>query len=619
MEEWVGGLWHRFITRAAQRSYPEAAVQLRSLERTAGILFRALGGDPGLRVTAAAEQTHGARRFWLARLAHVDETLPLAGRDEETLRLPAEIALLPERSLNRDLYLWLIAQGAALADGEAGDAGDALDARWIQTNQQASLACLAAFPGFATRYQRLVDGILALRPDPARLPADEAAAEHAIRQALRAPGSVDQLPAARRPPYPVPVWLYPVPAALDRRSANRSDQARPAAPGQRTEDARAQRRQARREDMPDGRNGLILPFRAESLLSFAEYVKVNRSHDDDPDSDPARAAQGMDQISIAQDGQDTASRVRFDLDLPAAAQDDRPLASGILLPEWDWKRQQLLPDRCSLQVLEARDATPCALPERLRMPARRLRRQLEALTPARRWLKDQPEGSELDLDACVRAYTDRLSGYTSARQGGYRSCERRERDLCCLVLADLSLSTDAWVSNEQRVIDVIQDSLWLFSEAMGATGDPFALYGFSSRRRDHIRFHRIKGFDERAGDQVRGRIGALKPGFYTRMGAPIRYATQLLARRPEAVRLLLILSDGKPNDVDHYEGRYGIEDTRMSLQAARQAGVRPFCVTIDREGEGYLPHLFGTAGYTVLRRPAELPARLPQLYAQLTA
>ena len=71
-----------------------------------------------------------------------------------------------------------------------------------------------------------------------------------------------------------------------------------------------------------------------------------------------------------------------------------------------------------------------------------LRRQLEALTPARRWLKDQPEGSELDLDACVRAYTDRLSGYTSARQGGYRSCERRERDLCCLVLADLSLIFD---------------------------------------------------------------------------------------------------------------------------------------------------------------------------------
>jgi nitric oxide reductase NorD protein len=103
------------------------------------------------------------------------------------------------------------------------------------------------------------------------------------------------------------------------------------------------------------------------------------------------------------------------------------------------------------------------------------------------------------------------------------------------------------------------------------------------------------------------------------MGAAIRYATTILAKRPEALRLLMILSDGKPNDVDHYEGRYGIEDTRMSLNAARQEGVRPFCVTIDKEGQGYLPHLFGPAGYTILRNPAELPARLPRLYAQLTA
>ena len=370
--------------------------------------------------------------------------------------------------------------------------------------------------------------------------------------------------------------------------------------------------------MPDGSNGLNLPFRAESLLSFAEYVKVNRGHDDDADDNPARAAADMDRISVAQDGTDTASKVRFDLDLPSAAQDDRPLASGILLPEWDWKKQVLKRDVCSLTVLDPRDAPPIALPSRLVRPARRLRHQLEALTPARRWLKNQPDGPELDIDACVRAFADRRTGHSVGAGGGYLSCERRERDLCCLVLADLSLSTDTWVSDEQRVIDVIRDSLWLFSEALGATGDPFGLYGFSSRKREHIRFHRIKDFDEPTDDRIRGRIGALKPGFYTRMGAAIRYSTQILAKRPESMRLLMILSDGKPNDVDHYEGRYGIEDTRMSLNAARQQGVRPFCVTIDKEGQGYLPHLFGPAGYTILRNPAELPARLPLLYAQLT-
>lgn len=613
MEEFIGGLWHRFITRAASRSHPQAAVRLADMERSAGILFRALGGDAGLRVAPAAELEHGARRSWLARLAHVDEKAALAARDEETLRLPAEIALFPERGLNRDLYLWLIAQGAALPpQGLAADT-------WIVANQQASAATLAAFPGFAVRYRRLMAAVLAERPDPKALPADEAAAERAIRQALDEPGSVSALPAARRPPTPVALWLYPAPVALDRRAGDADPAPGERRQGGKTADASDRRRQAQREDMPDGRNGLILPFRAESLLSFAEYVKVNRSHEEGDDEDPARVAADMDRIAVAQDGEDTASRVRFDLDLPSAAHDDIPLHSGILLPEWDWKKQVLKKDVCRLTMLDPRDARPCGLPPRLLAPARRLRRQLEALTPARRWLKNQPDGPELDLDACVRAYADRRTGHVAGDGGGYLSCERRERDLCCLVLADLSLSTDTWVSDEQRVIDVIRDSLWLFSEALGATGDPFGLYGFSSRRREHIRFHRIKGFDEPIDDRVRGRIAVLKPGFYTRMGAAIRQATSILARRPEALRLLMILSDGKPNDVDHYEGRYGIEDTRMSLNAAREQGVRPFCVTIDKEGQAYLPHLFGPSGYTILRNPADLPARLPGLYARLTA
>jgi nitric oxide reductase NorD protein len=185
------------------------------------------------------------------------------------------------------------------------------------------------------------------------------------------------------------------------------------------------------------------------------------------------------------------------------------------------------------------------------------------------------------------------------------------------VLADLSLSTDAWISDSHRVIDVIRDSLMLFGEALSATGDRFAFHGFSSLRRDHVRFHDIKDFAAPFDAAARGRIAALKPGYYTRMGAGIRHATKLLERQPCALRLLLILSDGKPHDMDHYEGRYGIEDTRMALVAARRAGLKPFCVTIDREGASYLPHMFGPGGFTVLRKPEELPTRLPMLYAQL--
>jgi nitric oxide reductase NorD protein len=102
------------------------------------------------------------------------------------------------------------------------------------------------------------------------------------------------------------------------------------------------------------------------------------------------------------------------------------------------------------------------------------------------------------------------------------------------------------------------------------------------------------------------------------MGAAIRHATTLLARQPSKQRLLLILTDGKPNDLDQYEGRYGIEDTRHAVLEARRQGLRPFCVTIDKNGNDYLPYLFGNSGYVVIRKPAELPHRLPLLYAQLT-
>jgi nitric oxide reductase NorD protein len=218
----------------------------------------------------------------------------------------------------------------------------------------------------------------------------------------------------------------------------------------------------------------------------------------------------------------------------------------------------------------------------------------------------------------VRLHTDRLTGQHFSGAGAYLSMNRRERDLACLVLADLSLSTDSWVSDEHRVIDVIRDSLMLFGEALTATGDQFAFYGFSSLRRDNVRFHHIKDFAAPFDGAARGRIAALKPGYYTRMGAGIRHATSLLGKQSCALRLLLILSDGKPHDMDQYEGRYGVEDTRMALIDARRAGLKPFCVTIDREGASYLPHMFGPGGFTVLRKPEELPVRLPMLYAQLT-
>lgn len=602
MEEWIGALWHRAITHVARDEYPHAAVALKDIDKRAGILFRALGGDAGLRIAPAIAQRHSATRRWLARIAGTNGKAALAGRDHETLSLPESAACFPSAALNHDLYLWLVALAAC-------DAAE--DEDWIMRNQQATLRVLERYPGLAPLYQRLVDAHIALRTMPHRLSAEDAAVERAIVQALQAPGSVAVLPEAKRSPAPVVLWLYPATQVASSPARGSLDDDAASRGGPRKSEGR---HHAKRVDATERKDGMLLLFRAESLFSWGEYVKVNRRWDDDENPDAATAARDMDTLAVTRDRETIAAQIRFDLDLPAAAQDDHALGDGILLPEWDWRRRTLISDQCRVQPLEARDAQPVELPEHLRRTAKRLRAQFSALTPARLRRHNQPDGEAIDLDAYVRAMGTPADGRET---GCYVDCVRGERDLACLVLADLSLSTDAWVSDESRVIDVVKDSLLLFSEAMTATGDRFALYGFSSRTREHVRLHVLKNFADRYDAGVRGRINAIKPGFYTRMGTAIRFANEVLAEEPARVKLLLLLTDGKPHDLDHYDGRYGIEDTRMSWLEARRSGIRPFCVTIDPRGASYLPHCFGANGYAVIREPGQLPLKLLTLYAQL--
>lgn len=181
MEQHIGQLWHHFITHAAATNYRQAAVELKEISKTVGILFRALGGDSGLRVEATTATAHNARRKWLQRLAGTHQQVELCWRDAETLRLPARIDLFPNQTLNRDLYLWQAALAASNTEPTL---------YWFQLNQQLTQNTLKKFPGLQSRYQRLLEAQLALRPDLSRLPGDEAAQEQAIQQALRQPGSV---------------------------------------------------------------------------------------------------------------------------------------------------------------------------------------------------------------------------------------------------------------------------------------------------------------------------------------------------------------------------------------------------------------------------------------------
>ena len=615
MEEFIGKIWDRFITNSADRHYPEAIVHLDEIRRTAGIFFRALGGEGGLRIENATDSEIHARRSILQRIAGTGKKTQYAWRDEETLRLPESIALFPTRELNRDLYLWLTAL-SVVPTVVAGEGHD-----WISRNQARTLKTLEIWPGLQSRYQKLLTAHLQQRPAPETLSAGEASQEKAIRLALSDPTETVSLEYAKHPPQPVSLWLHPSPPAQEFNSGAAPQD--PDLPEQqdkennKKQDKQQKRKKGNRTEMPDGKGGLM-SFRLETLWSWAEYTKVDRTSVDDDDDNAMQTAEDMDNITLAQDSETTAGKIKLDLDLPASQYDDIVLGEGIPIDEWDYKQQNLQKDHCRLQVMTSRHAQAMDLPERLRPQAHKIRRQFEALRPQRHWVSRQNEGTELDLENYINFLSDRKHGHVNSDTPVYRDIRNLSRDLSCLLLADLSLSTDAHINNNARVIDVIRDSLYLFSEALTATGDRFALHGFSTRNRNHIRFYNIKAFNDNYNNDIRGHIDAIRPGYYTRMGAAIRYATELLAKEASSQKLLLILTDGKPNDLDKYEGRYGIEDTRMAVLEAEKLGLRPFCVTIDEKAEDYLPYLFGSRSYVLIRNAEELPRKLPLLYLRLT-
>lgn len=636
MEEWVGQWWHRLVTRMAEPPRPEAVVRLTDLSAQLGVVFRAMGGGPQWRLAPATEQQHQGARSWMQRLAGGGERAAVPVLDAETLALPPEVSVFDHASLNRDLYLWLAGQGAWRLQHDGVGPRD-----WISANLQATAALLQHYPGWRARYRRLVESHLSQRPVIARLQGRAAAAEQAVQQALRhtlpwsdpaAKAPMEDLPTwpAWVPPVqpeevqPVYVWVDMLPGQPPL-AAERAEQGREADGSDVHQPSDERRRRARQTTDSHERHGLMMFFRAESILSWTEFVRVNRQTDDDPDAHAAQAANDMDTLSVAPGGQTLASRVRFDLDLPSASVDDTVLAEGIRLPEWDHRRRRLLPEHCAVQVLQPRVAAPWAVSAPLRVTAQRMRRRLESLRAMPRWQGGYTSGERLDMDAWVRHRAEQVAQGGGALVGQpteprvHARPQRSERSLATLLLADLSLSTDAWATADARVIDVIRDALYVFGQAMDGLGDPFEILGFSSVRREHVRVHALKRFDEAWGAATRDRVGAIKPGYYTRMGAALRYATRALAQRTEKQRLLLLLTDGKPNDLDHYEGRFGLEDTRHAVQAARAAGLHPFCITIDEKAADYLPYLFGTQGYALVHRPQDLVSRLTQVVATLSS
>lgn len=295
--------------------------------------------------------------------------------------------------------------------------------------------------------------------------------------------------------------------------------------------------------------------------------------------------------------------------------------SGVTYPEWDRGTKQYRPNAVLVHPGAATEGdaewSAGIRAERAAL-VRRVRQRFEALRARRSRLGQQKEGDELDLSATVRALVDIRTG-GPADDRWYIAVRPARRPIAIALLADVSGSTEAPVTATQRVIDVEKVALLLASEALDALGDPYAMLTFASRGTRNVRVMTIKDFGEPTGDTVRRRVSGMHPHGNTRMGAAVRHATALLLRQNAGHRLLLILSDGRPSDQDGYHEQYGVEDTRQAVLEARGYNVFPFCLTVDREGADYLPHIFGDSGHTILRHADQLPLALLQVVRQLLA
>ena len=286
--------------------------------------------------------------------------------------------------------------------------------------------------------------------------------------------------------------------------------------------------------------------------------------------------------------------------------------NAISYPEWDYRTQVYRDPGTTLQVCPTHEGPQQWVDQTLeshRSMLAAIRQHFEKLRAQRIRLRKQMDGDDIDLEACIDGCAEARAGL-SMPQALYQSQRRSRRDMAIMLLIDVSGSTDSWLSRHRRIIDVEREALLLVCLALESLGEPYSVLAFSGEGPQRVTIRTLKAFDERYSAAVGRRIAALEPERYTRAGAAIRHASTLLMRQAATHRLLLLLSDGKPNDVDLYEGRYGVEDMRQAVNEARLQGIYPFCLTIDRQAASYLPAVFGSRQYALLPQPERLPGVL---------
>jgi nitric oxide reductase NorD protein len=360
----------------------------------------------------------------------------------------------------------------------------------------------------------------------------------------------------------------------------------------------------------------------EKVHTAEEYRGGQKRADGADDlADHAGALDELDLDSVTRSGERARSLYRADLEIEGATGDVAGIRADDAIPydEWDAAAGCYRPGFCAVRertlpgMPGAEDWTRAVL-ARNRVQLAAIQADFARIAATRVWRGRQLDGPEVDHDAMADRHAALRGGQTPPEHL-YANRRRHSRDLAVHLLLDASLSSDAWVANH-RVLDVAREAIVVLGEALRTERIETEVAAFRSHTRLDCRFDLIKGFDE-AWTTAGGRLLALRPDGYTRIGPALRHATTRLSARGARRRLLVLLSDSKPTDYDRYEGRHGLADVERAVGEARRQGIVLRVLTIDAAARAHLPRMFGRAGFEILPRPDVLPRALSTLFAEL--
>ncbi|MBU1666571.1 MAG: VWA domain-containing protein [Gammaproteobacteria bacterium] len=290
-------------------------------------------------------------------------------------------------------------------------------------------------------------------------------------------------------------------------------------------------------------------------------------------------------------------------------------------PEWDYHSQTYRPDWASVYEALHPKGNPADIDKLLQKHgalAKRLKRILDLLKPQDKVrIRYQEEGSELDLDVALRSLIDFKGGATPDPRINM-SHRTNGRDISVMLLLDLSESlNEKAAGGDQSILELSQEAVSLLAWAVEQLGDPFAIAGFHSNTRHDVRYLHVKGYSERWGDDAKARLAAMEANYSTRMGAAMRHAAHYLEARPADKKLMLILTDGQPSDIDTNDDQLLIEDARQAVKELDRKGIFTYCISLDPKADEYVSGIFGRQ-YTVIDNIQRLPEKLPELFLALT-